>query len=200
MVVFQSLLIMESSAIPCKKIDQIQEAIHQLIESKQPSATLTSINGVDDEHQQLIKLISQLESLKEDELVIQSESMVELKSVPADEVETKIDNETETLKEDIEIRAEDVNKRLKKIEKQNKTTHWLLSALIVLTIAWQASEVSLLLKLKEGFSHPLKSFTNMVVGMIKRPKPIKEESDTKSLLTKVNDSMDISGLINGDEA
>ena len=150
----------------------------------------------------LIKFIfyEQLESLKEDELVIQSESMVELKSVPADEVETKIDNETETLKEDIEIRAEDVNKRLKKIEKQNKTTHWLLSALIVLTIAWQASEVSLLLKLKEGFSHPLKSFTNMVVGMIKRPKPIKEESDTKSLLTKVNDSMDISGLINGDEA
>ena len=60
MVVFQSLLIMESSAIPCKKIDQIQEAIHQLIESKQPSATLTSINGVDDEHQQLIKLISQV--------------------------------------------------------------------------------------------------------------------------------------------
>ncbi|CAO2829756.1 unnamed protein product [Amaranthus hypochondriacus] len=191
---------MERSAIPCKKIDQIQEAIHQLIESKQPSAALTSINGVDDEHQQLFKLISQLESLKEDELVSQSESMVEPKSVPAGEVETKIYNETETSKNDKEIGAEDVTRRLKKIEKQNKTTHLLLSALIVLTLAWQVSEVSLLLKLKEGLTHPFKSFTNMVVGMIKRPKPIKEETDTKSLLTKVNESMDISGLINGDEA
>ncbi|CAO2829757.1 unnamed protein product [Amaranthus hypochondriacus] len=126
--------------------------------------------------------------------------MVEPKSVPAGEVETKIYNETETSKNDKEIGAEDVTRRLKKIEKQNKTTHLLLSALIVLTLAWQVSEVSLLLKLKEGLTHPFKSFTNMVVGMIKRPKPIKEETDTKSLLTKVNESMDISGLINGDEA
>ncbi|KMT07438.1 hypothetical protein BVRB_6g150580 [Beta vulgaris subsp. vulgaris] len=204
---------METSAISKNKIEveQIQIAIQQLIESQQSSATEPPITLSDEEHQLLDKLLSQLKSLKEDEAANQSEPPAEPKQVPsgrASELETEGNDEDDASKSNTGVGAEEVVKQLKKMEKQNKTTHWLITALIVLTVAWQVSEVSLLLKLKDGLTHPLKSVGNVFAGMIKRPKRNEDVADKGSLFAKkTNDSenplnitnMDFSGLINGDE-
>ncbi|GFP88392.1 hypothetical protein PHJA_000982900 [Phtheirospermum japonicum] len=58
-------------------------------------------------------------------------------------------------------------KELKHIKRQNTTTHWLVSAMIILTLAWQLSEISLILKIKDGFTNPLKSVSGMIGGFFK---------------------------------
>ncbi|XP_019177142.1 PREDICTED: uncharacterized protein LOC109172444 [Ipomoea nil] len=66
-----------------------------------------------------------------------------------------------------------VIKELKKIQRQNFVTHCLVSAMIVLTLTWQLSEVSLILKLKDGLNNPFRSLGGFIAGMFKRPdKPI----------------------------
>ncbi|KAG8497309.1 hypothetical protein CXB51_008507 [Gossypium anomalum] len=55
------------------------------------------------------------------------------------------------------ILVEELVKELKAIKKQNTITHCLLSAMIVVTLFWQVFEASLLLQLKNGFTHPFKS-------------------------------------------
>lgn len=62
---------------------------------------------------------------------------------------------------------EEIIKEVKKVKKQNFVTHCLLSAMIVLTVAWQLSEVSLVWKVKEGINHPFRSFGNMVKDTMK---------------------------------
>lgn len=61
---------------------------------------------------------------------------------------------------------EEIVQELKKVKKQNFVTHCLLVAMIVLTITWQISEVSLLLWLKNGVTHPVRSFGSLVKGML----------------------------------
>lgn len=150
-----------------------------------------------------------MESLKQDEVAIESEASAEAKKVVtgrASEVEHKSKDDPEISESNTGLGA-DVIKELKKVEKQNNKTHWLLSALIVLTLVWQLSEVSLLLKLKEGLNHPLKSVRSMVAKMVKRRKQNEEETEQSSLLAKVNGSenplnfsnMDLSGFMNGEE-
>lgn len=68
---------------------------------------------------------------------------------------------------------ERVIKELKKIQRQNFVTHCLVSAMIVLTLTWQLSEVSLILKLKDGLNNPFRSLGGFIAGMFKCPnKPI----------------------------
>jgi hypothetical protein len=62
---------------------------------------------------------------------------------------------------------EEIIKEVKKVKKQNFVTHCLLSAMIVLTVAWQLSEVSLVWKVKEGINDPFRSFGNMVKDTMK---------------------------------
>lgn len=68
---------------------------------------------------------------------------------------------------EIDIEAEEIIKELKNVKRQNCITHWLLSAMIVLTVAWQISEVSLILKVKDGLSHPFKHLGCMFTGVLK---------------------------------
>ncbi|CAH9117191.1 unnamed protein product [Cuscuta epithymum] len=83
-------------------------------------------------------------------------------------------------------------KELKNIQRQNKVTQCLVSALIVLTLTWQLSEVSLILKLKDGLNHPLRSLGGFVAGMFRRRKlPIsqaeeEEDDDDQRLLGNKN--------------
>lgn len=64
-----------------------------------------------------------------------------------------------------EIDKQEIVKELKKLKRQNTITHWLLSAMLVLTIAWQASEVTLLLKVKHGLSNPFKYCESLISGI-----------------------------------
>ena len=88
--------------------------------------------------------------------------------------------------ENVDREEEKIVREIKKVERQNVVTHWLLSAMIVLTVAWQISEVSLILKLKQGFSdglrHPFKHLGGMLARMLKRPLPAAQDDD------KPNDS------------
>ncbi|XP_027337658.1 uncharacterized protein LOC113851391 isoform X2 [Abrus precatorius] len=111
--------------------------------------------------------VSQLEMLKGDETVKkQSEACVVQK--------TESENEDGGGSEN-----EEIMKELKKVKRQNFVTHCLLSVMIVLTVVWQVSEVSLILKMKDGLSHPFRSFGNMLKGIVKVPDVNGQEDDNK---------------------
>ncbi|TYI89315.1 hypothetical protein E1A91_D03G047000v1, partial [Gossypium mustelinum] len=67
------------------------------------------------------------------------------------------------------ILVEELVKELKAIKKQNTITHYLLSAMIVVTLFWQVFEASLLLQLKNGFTHPFKSVGSWLDTLLKGP-------------------------------
>ncbi|KAK9675378.1 hypothetical protein RND81_11G004300 [Saponaria officinalis] len=145
------------------KIELIQIAIQQLIESNQ-----TNLHNNDQHQQILTNLISQLEALKADGIIDPPEP--ESKESPSSS-----SNASESKKEDEKDESKEVIKELKKLEKQNRVTHWLLSTLILVTVAWQLSEVSLLLKLRQGITNPFKSFGNMFKDVFKRRRHNEEE-------------------------
>lgn len=112
----------------------------------------------------------QLESLKGDGALKEPEASLteieEVSSAEVDNVETKMENAGEV---DGGSSVEEIVKELKEVKRQNFVTHCLLSALIVLTVAWQVSEVSLIWKLKNGFSRPFRSFGSAFSWILKGP-------------------------------
>ncbi|KAE9587833.1 hypothetical protein Lal_00029461 [Lupinus albus] len=74
---------------------------------------------------------------------------------------------------------DEIVKELKKIKRQNFVTHCLLSVMIVITIGWQLSEATLLLKVKDGINNPFRTFRTMLKGMIKVPDINSHEGDNK---------------------
>lgn len=88
-----------------------------------------------------------------------------------------------SVKEDIiddECSREDIVKELKKLKRQNLLTHCLLSVMIVVTVVWQLSEVSIILNVKDKISHPFRSLGNLISGMLKRPKTIVDNTEKNS--------------------
>ena len=124
-----------------------------------------------------------MESLKGD-VQKSSEAQDESKEVPSSAVsepETKSKDEADTsTSRKMEPEAEDLIKELKKLGRQNRITHWLLSALMILTVAWQLSEVSILLKMKDGVSHPFRSLGSMVARVLRAPISDAMESEKQS--------------------
>lgn len=93
------------------------------------------------------------------ETVKQSEA-----SSPLKQVDSAIEK---TKGETVDGDKDEIIKELKKVKKQNFVTHCLLSAMIVLTVAWQLSEVSLVMRVKDGMNHPFRSVGNMFKEMVK---------------------------------
>lgn len=89
-----------------------------------------------------------------------------------------------------EYGREDIIKELRRVKRQNFITHCLLSVMIVLTVAWQVSEVSLILKVKgkvkDGMSHPFRIFGSMITGMLKGSNGNGKEGERQSSSTKQN--------------
>ncbi|KAJ8547723.1 hypothetical protein K7X08_011309 [Anisodus acutangulus] len=141
-----------------EKVELIQKEIPELIELSKTYHLLDESTPDDGEKE--AQLLTQLDMLKEEETLLdQSTNLHETPSVNKVE-EAEVNTEKE----------EKVVKELRKIQKQNFITHCLLSAMIVLTVTWQLSEVSLILKIKDGLNHPLRSIGSMI-GWIKRPPP-----------------------------
>lgn len=69
--------------------------------------------------------------------------------------------------EEEEEEEEEILKELKKVRRQNSITHYLLTAMIVITLGWQLSEVSLILNIKHRVTNPFKSATEMLKGFLK---------------------------------
>ncbi|KAL9671111.1 hypothetical protein QQ045_008677 [Rhodiola kirilowii] len=59
-------------------------------------------------------------------------------------------------------------KEINNLKQQNFITHCLLGTMIVLTLGWQLSEVSLILTLKNGLTNPFRSIGNVLSKMVKR--------------------------------
>ncbi|KAL0447264.1 UNVERIFIED_CONTAM: hypothetical protein Slati_1854300 [Sesamum latifolium] len=152
-----------------KKLELIQKAIRKLMEEEEIKADMEasvskgSLVGEDDDektggcgHQRqlLSKLLSELESLEEEKNVTEE-------SKPEGNVEDKLCDESNG------VGKEEIMKELKEVKKQNLITHCLLTVMIVLTIAWQLSEVSLILKIKDGLSNPLRSVGGIIGGFFK---------------------------------
>lgn len=142
--------------------------------------------------------------LKGDGLLGQSEA-----SGPPEEAASAIkltENENAKVEVTSGLMGDDENeivKELKKVKRQNFVTHCLLSVMIVLTLAWQLSEVSILMKVKNGLNHPFRSFGSMIGGMFKVPDKNgqadnKEHQSEPSALPSLNipeiPHMDISNL------
>lgn len=128
-----------------------------------------------------------MESLKEDGAIKQPKSSVEpneLHSPAVGEMEVKSMARNEVDAGSAEIGTEEIIKELKKVERQNSITHWLLSIMIVLILGWQLSEFSFILKVKEGLNHPFRSFGNLVIGMLKGPDNNGQDAEKQSSLTK----------------
>ncbi|KAK9277014.1 hypothetical protein L1049_006553 [Liquidambar formosana] len=163
-----------------EKLELIHLAIHQLIEEKKKNRG----DDDDDDHLLLSRLLSQLESLKgdgspkqpdpSDESVFPAVGEVE-KREAADEVDGGSSEAAGT---------EEIVKELRKVERQNSKTHWLLSILIIFTVAWHLSEVSLILKVKRGLHHPFRSLGGFLTGMLKGRRMIGQDAEKLSSFTK----------------
>ncbi|KAG4990017.1 hypothetical protein AAZX31_11G256500 [Glycine max] len=99
--------------------------------------------------------VSQLKMLKGEEILEQFEASSSSEPVASLTQETESENENGG--EGKGSKNDEIIKELKKVKRQNFVTHCLLSVMIVLNVAWQLSEVSLILKVKDGLSHPFRS-------------------------------------------
>ncbi|PON50694.1 Transmembrane protein [Parasponia andersonii] len=173
-----------------QNLELVNVAIQKLMEERKIRETSgeSFIGDNDDDQLLLSRLLSQLESLKGESGLDQPKASNEFGvSHRADRDEDKKKCETTDQQDNdsgSDIDKEEIVKELKKVKKQNSVTHWLLSVLIVLTVAWQVSEVSLLLKVthkvKDGINHPFKYLGGMFTGIFKGPGSDDEENQSQA--------------------
>ncbi|KAJ7945567.1 Ciliary neurotrophic factor [Quillaja saponaria] len=158
-----------------QKLDLISLAIQRLIEEKKNDEVSGTVSFVDhgggDGEQLLSQFLYQLDTLREGDMLKQSETSSPLEGIASavGEKEGKNENVIQAGDNSIENKIDEIVKELKKVRRQNFVTHCLLSVMIVLTVAWQLSEVSLLLKVKDGLNHPFRSFGSMLSGFLTVP-------------------------------
>ncbi|XP_041010687.1 uncharacterized protein LOC121254631 [Juglans microcarpa x Juglans regia] len=159
------------------KLELINIAIQRVITEKKIKPISSTSDGLVeddlDDHLLLSRLLSQLESLKGDNALKEPEALTEVEEVNSSPavgiVDVNMGNARQVDRGGIEIGAEEIVKELKKVKRQNFVTHCLLSAMIILTVAWQLSEVTLILKVKEGLSNPFRSVGSLLARMLKGP-------------------------------
>ncbi|XP_020586100.1 uncharacterized protein LOC110028542 isoform X2 [Phalaenopsis equestris] len=138
---------MDSEEETKKKVDHLHAAVHQLLEHRRLNS-----NRNREESRLLSRLLCQLESLEED---TQPTCL------------TKCPCGAKCCGANQEAGNEEIARELKSIKKQNLISHCLLAVMIVVMAAWQISEVSLLLSVKEKLSNPLKIVGNLLRNSIK---------------------------------
>ncbi|KAL6969250.1 hypothetical protein U1Q18_028973 [Sarracenia purpurea var. burkii] len=128
------------------------------ISSSDGSSFIAVDDGDDDQHILLSRLLSQQPELPVDTKELHSPTVGEAKSeIAAHETESSVDS----------AGREELIREFMKVKRQNFITHCLLSVMIVLTAAWQLSEFSLVLKVKNRLNNPFKSFGSILAGLIK---------------------------------
>ncbi|KAL2510342.1 uncharacterized protein Fot_33989 [Forsythia ovata] len=177
------------------KIESEEEKLElddQKINPNRSSSLLESYAAVDADdkksgarrRQLITKLLSQLESLEGEGIPQQSRDSADVELARCSKIGEKSETPNALESCTSEITNEEIIKELKEVKKQNFVTQCLLSALIVLTITWQLSEVSLILKIKDGFSNPLKSVSGIITGMFKGRPNANVQEVTKHVSTK----------------
>ncbi|KAL5724853.1 hypothetical protein ACHQM5_008064 [Ranunculus cassubicifolius] len=138
-------------------MELIHVAIQQLLSQKKDERKIP-VQDDDDDDALLSKLLSKLESIKKEREITTCGPLAEAKepSPPMTEKETSDRNQ--------EISSEETVKELREVKRQNRTTHWLLSGVVVLIAVWQFSEVSVLLIVKNKVTHPFRTVGSMFNG------------------------------------
>ncbi|KAM7464758.1 hypothetical protein LguiA_032879 [Lonicera macranthoides] len=187
-------------------VDKVEISKKQLMEAKKLTNELRpgqneSFVPVDDDHDRLLaNLISQLETLRADDKLKQPEPSADTEELPSTTVRKatpKSENPNEMFNSSgsSEVDSDKIVKELKKLKRQNFITHCLLSVMIVLTVAWQLSEVSLILKVKDGMNHPFRSLGNIFSGIVKGPNSVNgEEGEKQSTNQTPIESSSLPGL------
>ncbi|XP_047963610.1 uncharacterized protein LOC125208096 [Salvia hispanica] len=103
---------------------------------------------------------TQLSSINQQPLLSKRESSLEEEDENATDEEEKLEKERDSSS------SKEIIKELKNIQRQNTITHYLLTASILVTLAWQLSEFSLIFKIKQGFSNPLRSIGGAIKGVL----------------------------------
>ncbi|XP_077250379.1 uncharacterized protein LOC143889877 isoform X1 [Tasmannia lanceolata] len=134
-------------------------------------------HNTDEESLLLSRLLSQLESLKEDTTEQTENSTVTKEPTSLDEVEVGVKDESQG-HESSGMGAEDIVRELRKVKRQNTITHCLLSVMIVITAVWQFSEVSLLLGVKNTVSNPFRAIGSVITGVL-RSGQIRNQADAE---------------------
>nr|GEX84218.1 reverse transcriptase domain-containing protein [Tanacetum cinerariifolium] len=135
----------------------------------------SSDDNDDDEkhdHGLLSRLMSQLEKLESEPEELSSPAVSKTEITINGDSTNMNDNEVSKLKEDDDEDNEDkIVKELKKLNRQTFITNCLLSAIMVLTVTWQISQVSIILKVKDGVTRPFRSAGSLFTSIIKRHTP-----------------------------
>ncbi|KAF9607513.1 hypothetical protein IFM89_036875 [Coptis chinensis] len=145
-------------------IQAIQQVIAKKKSDKRNKPDDDDDDDDDDDELLLSKLLSQLESLKEDDTNILRVPPAEIKEPSSAAVRVANETSAGSSGESKEIQTENILSELRKVKRQNSITHWLLSVLIILTAACQYSEVSLIMKVKNNLTHPFRSVGNMITN------------------------------------
>lgn len=185
-----------------QRLELIDHAIQKLIHDNNNNKVQDSLHGHDDQYQHALSQLlsaSQLKMLKGEEILEQYD--VSSSSDPVASVIEETGSENEDVGGSKGSENDEIIKELKKVKRQNFVTHCLLSVMIVLTVTWQLSEVSLLLKVKDGLSHPFRSFGNVLKGMVKKSPDLNGQdaddkqhpSESSSLPSMMMPSMSLSG-------
>ncbi|CAL1413560.1 unnamed protein product [Linum trigynum] len=172
-----------------QKLQFLTEEIQKLIEEKkneEEEAYGDSISLDDKDRPILSRLLAELESLKGEGTLKQPGSS-EASSPRGGESRLR-NRKPGSGRNSKETDAdEELVKEIKKVKRQNFITHCLLSALIVVTVAWQVSEVSIALAVKDKLSHPVRSLLSSFF-------PRREQDGEKKHSAEESDSIKIPEL------
>ncbi|CAN7094066.1 unnamed protein product [Brassica rapa subsp. narinosa] len=183
---------MESS----EDVEVLSRAIEKLLDEKRKREAAGD-SFIEDEDDQLLltRLISQLESPNPIQKTVVTAKDEEGESSP---VSSPSKGKQEEDKRRLEESIEEIAKDIKEVKRQNKVTHILLSALIILTLTWQLSEYSMIYMMKERLTHPIRSIGGMLSGVFKgKLLPIKNRLQGTSNDKEENNLHNGNGTNNG---
>ncbi|KAM7487125.1 hypothetical protein LguiB_024609 [Lonicera macranthoides] len=182
-----------------EKVQVIELAVKQIIEEERKKNNLDSsfvlVNNDDDDEDEdnrrlLTGLLYQLETSKADGKLNHPETAAEAEEEAPSLAIGIVESDSKTAVEvdgvNIKYGRDDIIEELRRVKRQNFITHCLLSVMIVLTVAWQVSEVSLILRVKEGMSHPFRIFGSMITGMLKGSTGNAKKGERQSPSSKQN--------------
>ncbi|KAL1187611.1 hypothetical protein V5N11_031602 [Cardamine amara subsp. amara] len=156
-------------------VEVLSKAIEKLLDEKRKREAAGDAFIEDHDDQLLLsRLISQLGSPKtkgETDGITKEEEEEEEESLDASASQGKREGDRR-----LEESLKEIAKDIKNVKRQNTITHVLLSAVIFLTLAWQVSEYSMILMMKDRISHPIRSIGGMLNGIFKgKLRPIKNQ-------------------------
>ncbi|CAH2034046.1 unnamed protein product [Thlaspi arvense] len=185
---------MESS----EDVEVLSRAIEKLLDEKRKREAAGDTFIEDDDDQLLLsRLISQLESpnpFQKTDVTTKDEEGEE------EEEESAPSKAKSEAQRHLEENIEEIAKDIKEVKRQNKVTHILLSALIILTLTWQLSEYSMIYMMKDRLCHPIRSIGGMFSGIFKgKIHPIKHKltGTTSSSKEQHNDHIHGNGTNTG---